>query len=76
MANRDLWTPLLAVAAVVVQLGWLFVCMIAFTLLGYDGGGFAGGAISPVVGVLIAFAPTIGVLAYVAWRRAKPRRPR
>lgn len=43
----------------VVQLGWAFVWMLIFALLGYDGGGFAGGTISPLTGVLIVALPMI-----------------
>jgi hypothetical protein len=66
---------LLGVAFALLQLGWLWVCMIAFALLGYDGGGFAGGAFSPVVGVLIALAPSAALVMWLLARRGKQTPP-
>ena len=70
VASGDRRALFVSLLVAFVQLVWLLVCLVAFTLLGYDGGGFAGGLVSPAFGAAIAFAPSILALAwYLLTRR-------
>ncbi len=71
-ARRGLVTAA-AILIALIQLGWLVVCMFAFFMLGYDGGGFAGGFVSPFGAVVIALAPTLVVAAALAFRHIARR---